>query len=349
MKCRRWNAKPFQLPPFPPYPKDRVRRTYVFQSVGLDYMGPVVVKADQQKVKRWICLFTCLSTRAVHLEVVEDLSSASFLHVLRRFISRRGKPQKMLSDNASQFGTVAAVIQEAALEDVGLDEKPDTGNILDYCSRQGIDWKFISPLAPWQGGIYERMIGLAKTAFRKAVGRHLLREKELETLVVEIEAILNSRPITYLEDESLEVIRPIDFLLPGAHLGTYRQVSTGDDQNYRDRKLTGRELLLEHWTQTNHLLDKFWNHWYADYLQSLRERTQSKHKQRRSLTRRRPRLGEIVLIFDSNNPRGIWKTGKIVEVFESDDKEIRSATVELESKHRLKRPVSNFLPLEVDR
>uniref|UniRef100_A8PEW0 SD27140p, putative n=1 Tax=Brugia malayi TaxID=6279 RepID=A8PEW0_BRUMA len=96
----------------PSLPETRVKRSRTFEQVGLDYMGPLSVKSNTGLVKRWIALFTCFTTRAVHLEMAENLSAENFSHVLRRFIARRGYPKLILSDNASQFQLVFKIIME---------------------------------------------------------------------------------------------------------------------------------------------------------------------------------------------------------------------------------------------
>uniref|UniRef100_A0A182EUR5 Integrase_H2C2 domain-containing protein n=2 Tax=Onchocerca ochengi TaxID=42157 RepID=A0A182EUR5_ONCOC len=106
MACKRWKAKPFKLPPMPSLPESRVRRSRTFEQIGLDYLGPLSIKSPTGVIKRWIALFTCFTTRAVHLELVEDLSAENFLHIMRRFIARRGYPKLILSDNASEFQQV---------------------------------------------------------------------------------------------------------------------------------------------------------------------------------------------------------------------------------------------------
>ena len=108
--CRRLEGPSFRLPCMPPWPKERVSRSDPFQFVGLDYLGPVNVKCKSQLKKTWICLFTCLSIRVIHLEWVLDLSASQFLNCLRRFVSRRGKPDVIFSDNAPQFKLVCTVV-----------------------------------------------------------------------------------------------------------------------------------------------------------------------------------------------------------------------------------------------
>lgn len=172
----------------------------------MDYLGPLSIKNETGIVKRWVALFTCFTTRAIHLELVDNLSAESFIHVLRRFIARRGLPRLVLSDNASQFQLVFKTIME------------QNTKFTDFLTMKGMTWKNTTPRAPWEGGIYERMIGVTKTAMRRAIGRKLLWEGELITLIVEIEGVLNTRALTYVNFEDYVIIRPIDFILPNASL-----------------------------------------------------------------------------------------------------------------------------------
>lgn len=150
-----------------------------------------MIKLAEGLGKRWVEQFTCLSTRAVHLEVLEDLTAVAFVHTLRRFVARRGSPTLIISDNAKQFHAVAKALKAA-------DTQNDEDNQLVYSARKGIKWQNITPRAPWSGGFYERLVGLTKTAMKQSIGRKLLQERELITMVTEVEGILNTRPITYV-------------------------------------------------------------------------------------------------------------------------------------------------------
>lgn len=176
--CKRWKTKPFKLPPMPNYPESRIERSRTFARIGLDYLGPVNAKTENGLVKRWIALFTCFTTRAVHLELVEDLSAENFLTTLRRFVARRGYRELILSDNASQFQLVFRAI------------KNQESQLANFLIGKRIIWRNITPKAPWSGGIYERIVGITKGAFRRAIGRRLLKEKDIITLVIEIESII---------------------------------------------------------------------------------------------------------------------------------------------------------------
>ncbi|VDP13122.1 unnamed protein product [Onchocerca flexuosa] len=112
MDYKRWRAKSFKLFTMPNLPETRVIRSRIFEKVDLDYMGPLSIKADNGIVKRWIALFTCFTTRAVRLELAENLTAETFLHILKRFIARREYPKSILSDNANQFQLIFKIIME---------------------------------------------------------------------------------------------------------------------------------------------------------------------------------------------------------------------------------------------
>uniref|UniRef100_A0A0M3HVD7 Integrase catalytic domain-containing protein n=1 Tax=Ascaris lumbricoides TaxID=6252 RepID=A0A0M3HVD7_ASCLU len=147
LQRRRWKAKPFALPPMPPLPAARVQPAPAFDCTGIDLLGPIRVSSENGASKRWIALFTCLITRAVHLEIAEDLSVLSLVECLRRFIARRGLPREIISDNGTNM-----VLTAKSLKDIP-----------DACS---VKWTFITAFAPWKGGVYERLVGLTKTCLR---------------------------------------------------------------------------------------------------------------------------------------------------------------------------------------
>ena len=160
--CRCIEGGPFPMPKMPPWPKERVAQSFPFEYTGLDYLRPFYVKiytkdSNQPRVKKvWVCLLTCLAIRAIHLELIEDLSAQEFLLGLRRFIARRGMPRQIVSDNAKQFKTASVVLNKAWSEVLASSE------VNDYVVKQGIHWKFIVDLAPWMGVFYERLVGLTK-------------------------------------------------------------------------------------------------------------------------------------------------------------------------------------------
>uniref|UniRef100_A0A1I7VR75 Integrase catalytic domain-containing protein n=1 Tax=Loa loa TaxID=7209 RepID=A0A1I7VR75_LOALO len=316
MACRRWKAKPFRLPAMPNLPESRVKRSKAFEHVGLDYLGPVTIKSAYSLInKKWIALFICFTTRAVHPELAEDLSVENFLHVLRRFVARRGYPKLVLSDNASQFQLVFKVIMEQHS---------------NFLAERDIVWKNTIPKAPWGGGIYERIIGLTKQALRRAVGRKLLKEGELITLIAEIEGILNTRPLTYVGFDDYKVIRPIDFISPTSSLGIPIKNDNGDEE-YTPHSLTTKDKLVNYWNNT-----------------LKTKQTQKELISPRQVEKRRPRENKIVLLIEPDAPRGMWKLAKIISLHKGRDGNIRSATIKLPIGKQLERSINLLCPMEVN-
>ena len=188
LTCKKLEGAAFKAPDSAPLPKLRIQEKPPFTVTGVDFTGPLNVQSEGGITKSYICLFTCAVTRAVHLEVVNDLSEKTFLHAFRRFASRRFLPLYMISDNASIYIASAETLNQ-------LFQSP---SLKESFSRQGVDWKFIPQRAPWYGGFWERLVGLTKRAIKKTLGKAFITLTELQTLVVEVEAILNDRPITYV-------------------------------------------------------------------------------------------------------------------------------------------------------
>ena len=179
--------------PTPPLPKSRVLQSQAFQFTGIDYAGPLYVRdqGNQTSSKVYICLFTCAAVRAIHLELVEDQTTQAFRRAFRRFISRRGDPECIISYNAKTFKTGAQELQTIKKQVL----KPNASQ--QFLANHNITWKFITERAPWWGGFYERLIGLVKRCLKKTIGKAYLNMIELNTILIEEEAVLNSRPLTY--------------------------------------------------------------------------------------------------------------------------------------------------------
>ena len=164
-----------------PLPADRVNQAFPFEVTGLDHAGPLYC-CDLPRKKFWVLLFTCAVVRAVHIELVESLSTPETVLALRRLAARRGLPQTLYSDNAKGFIASPVELQK------------QFGPVAPK-------WKFIVPLSPWFGGWWERLIRSIKTALRKTVGARCLTRGGLETTLHEVEACVNSRPLTFVSTE----------------------------------------------------------------------------------------------------------------------------------------------------
>ena len=204
-----------QLPP------SRVIPTSFYQT-GADFAGPIMVKRGYTRartlVKTYICVFICMATKAVHLEVVQDLSSDGFLATLRCFVARRGCPETLTTDNGTNF--IGAQMELKDLYD--LLNTPKTQDAVDrYCTAQSIKWSHTPTRSPHFGGLWEAAVKSMKLLLNKVVGPHHLFIDELYSLTVEVESVLNSRPLTPLDcasDDGIEVLTPGHFLV-GKSLG----------------------------------------------------------------------------------------------------------------------------------
>ena len=190
--CKRVIGQSYPKPDPPQLQKDRLLEDIPFQVTGVDFAGPLYVKNSENTTSKvYICLFTCASSRAVHLEIVSNLTEECFILAFRRFVSRRSLPKTMLSDNATTFIAASKEITELT----------NSSSLQDKLNLYGTTWKFIPKRAPWHGGFWERMVGLTKTCLRKVLGRACIHRELLNTVITEIEAFLNDRPITYVSSD----------------------------------------------------------------------------------------------------------------------------------------------------
>uniref|UniRef100_A0A914LJ84 Integrase catalytic domain-containing protein n=1 Tax=Meloidogyne incognita TaxID=6306 RepID=A0A914LJ84_MELIC len=337
-KCARMCSYPYARPDMPPLPADRVNRLQPFSSVGCDYLGPTKAKLGNGSVKVWIVLFTCLSTRAVYLEPTMDLTAASFTNILRRLISRRGCPSKIISDNGRQF-----VLANKALLRLCPPSPDQEAEQLNMNTR-GIQWLFIPQLSPWMGGFYERLVAIVKNCFMRTLGRRVLTYDELSTFTAEVEAVINHRPLAYVSEEmdAPQPLRPIDLVQHGAQIDLpVAQV----DYNEHDRKAPPDDKIISWWKSTQEAVEMFWDRWHTEYLTMLRERSAWQHKGPRLKQCRPPSVGEVVLIGDDLHPRNTWQLARVTEL-NGTTPNIRSVKLRLPNGHITTRPVSKLYPLE---
>nr|CAD2169038.1 unnamed protein product [Meloidogyne enterolobii] len=345
-KCQKMEGPKFALPEMPELPSERVKRSRSFEFIGVDYLGPSICKINVEKMKFWIVIFTCLATRAVHLEISLDLSASSFLHIFRRFIALRGCPKKILSDNGTQFKAVADILG-ATIKGKWNEKsiRKDEFRLNKFLLNKGIDWKFIPALSPWQGGVYERLVKLVKDAFKRSLGSSILNLEELKTFIKEVENAINCRPITHVstETDGILAIRPIDFLIPELEINSY-SLEDSDSEEFLIGKISTAKQLQDRWKATQKAFDKFWNNWVKYYLIILRDRSGWNHQKGKSVINRQPQVGEIVIIQQEGQPRNTWPLGKIIEL---DGNPARSAKIQLGKKTWI-RPINKLFPLEAE-
>lgn len=307
-----------------PLPSDRVRPTKPFVVTGVDFAGPLYIKVGRETRKAYIVLFTCATTRALHLELSSDMSTERFLMAFRRFSGRRGLPHTMYSDNATTFQAANRELTE--LSQILTD--PQTSR---HFAHNGVRWKFIAPRAAWWGGWWERMVGTTKRCLRKVLGKSHVDEESLGTILVEIEAAINSRPI--LQDGP-DTLTPSHFL-NGERLTT---LPTGPEPTV-NMDLREQKGLREK------LQDDFLRRWKREYLLGLR----SYHEVRRPDGRAAQcRIGDVVLLQDDVRPRHMWRQACVTGTRPGRDGKVRTLTLRTSNGATITRPVQLVIPLEID-
>ena len=321
--CNRYQARPFSQD-MAPLPADRVQATRAFSTTGIDFFGPLATTtcAETHGV-----MFTCAASRAVHLELVRDLKTTTFWRALRRFIARRGLPACIISDNATTFVKSGKDCEKL--------KKLLNSRDVDHQVHLDIHWDHIAPRAPWWGGFYERMIGSVKQLLKKHLHRSVVTLDELATILTEIEAILNDRPLNYFPEQDLSytLISPSRLML-GSQLRRLPDLSAVPQEAGRSTTLvTKRAKALEA------LLNSFWNSWRKDYVASLQRRKGEWGRQHV------PEKDEVVLVIDDKKRRSHWQLGRILEVFKGRDGRSRSVKLQTAS-GELVRAVQSLAPLE---
>lgn len=175
-------------------PSARVTIAQPFEKTGVDYAGPFMIKQGRSKapIKAYVCLFVCMCTKAIHMELVSSMTTDGFLGALQRFVARRGNVSDIYSDNGSNFIGARRELQEFLhlLKSQILEEK-----VTSFCQPRGTNWHFMPPRAPHQGGLWEAGVKAMKTHLYRTLKEAYLTYEEMVTLLVQIEAILNSRPL----------------------------------------------------------------------------------------------------------------------------------------------------------
>ena len=324
--CRKQRAKVCEQQ-MADLPHDRVTaENPPFTCVGVDYFGPFLVKRGRSVVKRYGVLFTCLCTRAIHLEKADALDTDNCINAIRRFIARRGQVRELRSDNGTNFIGAERELREEI-------KKWNQVKFNNEMLQRNINWKFNPPAGSHFGGIWERQIRTVRKIMSALVKQQLLTDDSLSTLFCEIEAIVNNRPITTVQGSAgdLDPLTPNTLLLMKNNENLPPAVSDRPDQYAKKR-----------WRQIQYLADMFWRRWSREYLTQLQER------QKWSKPHMNLQVGDIVLVADSNRPRNSWQMGRIVETFPDGKGFVRQAKIETSS-GTLVRPIAKLcLLVEVD-
>lgn len=323
--CQKMKAKP-TFTKMANLPEDRISTaTPPFYHTGVDYFGPILVKVLRSRVKQWGCLFTSLTTRAVHLEVAPSLETDDFINVLERFICRRGSPKIIRSDCGTNFKGASSQLKKEL-------EHMNHLKIDESLRRRQITWKFNPPESPHMGGVWERMVRSIKKSLNVILLSEgvILNDYTLLTVLTEVEALINSRPLTWVSDDikDLEALTPNHFIMGRASTNLPPCVT-------HDANVTPRQR----WKQVQSMAQQFWDRWLREYLPTLT--TRSKWGQ----STKNVQVGDLVMVI-GNEQRGKWSLGRINKVFPSRDGIIRKVEVNTKCGQYI-RSLSKIAPLEL--
>ncbi|CAK1578880.1 unnamed protein product [Parnassius mnemosyne] len=291
-------------------PRDRVRAIRSFAEVGKDFAGPFLVKSSNLRNacshKAYLCVFVCLATKAVHLELVSTLSTEAYVATLGRFVSRRGLPDLIQSDCGTNYKGTDRYLKEVV---VLSSNRTYLGTAM---SKKGIQWKFDPSARPHWGGIFEAVVKIAKTHLRRVISETILTFEELATVFCKIEAVLNSRPLCPLSSDpnDLEVLTPGYFLI-GQPLKALPEYPFREINSSRFSRFD----LPQQMTQSS------WHRWSLEYLHLLQKHVKWSNKTDL------PRVRDLVLVKEPNALPLYWCRVRIVKLSYGSDGVPRVAEV----------------------
>ncbi|XP_071653393.1 uncharacterized protein [Temnothorax longispinosus] len=316
VSCRRFNAKRVETLS-PALPGKRVRDAAVFEITGMDYAGPLFLR---DKTKAWVCLFTCAIYRAVHFELVSSLTTENFLEAFRRFVSRRGRPSYVYTDNGTNFVGANNLLQSI-----------DWRKVERYGVVERIQWQFNPPSAAWWGGWWERMVRSMKDMLRKVLGRAALNFEEVTTVLCDCEAVINSRPLTYLAEDTCQLVP----LSPSLFFHELKNDRLPDvDIAITTQKITARLRYIQE------LREALRKRFRIEYLGQLKQCPSMRS------TTSTLKVGDVVLIGNDLQKRLDWPLARIIELIPGIDGETRVVRLKTAT-GELIRPVQRVFPLEV--
>ncbi|XP_062713921.1 uncharacterized protein LOC134290744 [Aedes albopictus] len=280
-----------------------------FTYMGVDYFGPYVIALGRRLEKRWVLLATCLTTRAIHLQIVHTLTTDSCIMALRNVMSRRGVPAVIYSDRGTNFQGASKELNNAV-------KSLDQERLATEFTTSHTSWAFIPPASPHMGGAWERLVRTVKQNLAKLKPNRAVSHEVLENMLTEIENVVNSRPMTDLplDDDYSPVLTPNHFLL-GSSNGLRTWVPFDDSSR----------VLKNSWKLSQTLANQFWKQWLRDYLPCITRRT-------KWFSDVKPiEINDLVIIVDPKFPRNTWPKGRVIGIRQGADHQVRSATVQTAS------------------
>lgn len=310
-------------------PSTRTVPSPPFTVCGVDYAGPFQIKdgklRNRRIIKSYVCIFVCFSTKAIHIELVTELSTECFLNAFKRFISRRGLCKQIYSDNASNFVGANNVLQQI----INLTRSTDFQN---YFAHNSVQWHFIPSRSPHMGGIWEASVRTVKHHLKRVSKSVHFTFEEFYTLLTRIEAILNSRPLVPMSDDpnDLEPITPGHFLI-GRPLNSASFLDTSfNDYTPRSR--------YEHLAKMS---EHFWSRWSREYLHTLQQRSKWRFQKDNAV------IGSLVILKEDNTAVCMWPLGRITATHPGKDGVVRVVSVKTKG-GVVKRAINKICMLPLD-
>ena len=328
--CRKLRG-PAQVQKMANLPAERITPAAPFTYSGMDVFGPWYIKEGRKELKRWGLIFTCLSSRAVHLETLNSMETDAFINALRRFINRRGKVRELRCDQGTNFVGGRNELN-AALREVNTDS---VKNFLVTQDCDLIEFKMNVPSASHMGGIWERLIRTVRSVLSGLLEDHAqqLDDESLRTLFTEAENIVNSRPLTIDNLSDPDAPEPIT---PNHLLTLKAKVVLPPPGNFSRPDLYSRRR----WRRIQYLSDQFWRRWQREYCLLQQKRQKWNEVSPNS------QVGDIVLISDKSCPRNQWPLARVTEVYPSEDGLVRKVLLlvtQSGKKKLLERPIHKLI------
>lgn len=295
-------------------PSVRLKPSYPFSNTGVDFSGPHMIKdrttRGAKSLKAYVCIFVCLVTKAVHLELVSNLTSDAFIAGFRRFAARRGRPSNLFSDNGRNF-----VGANNKLQEISDFFSSEVQNVANQLASESITWNFIPPKAPNFGGIWEAGVKSFKFHLKRVLNNTLLTYESFSTVLAQIESILNSRPLSPLsmDPNDLNPLTP-------SHLLIGHSLSALPDVDY----MRVPENRLSMHKRNQQIIQHYWSRWYREYISELQTRVKWKQNYKQLL-----QTGTLVLVKEDNLPPQLWKLGRVLQVHPGSDGVVRVATLKV--------------------
>lgn len=315
-------------------PRQRVTASRVFNKIGIDFAGPFQVKNSRVRRsiigKGYVLVIVCFVTKAIHLEIASDISTGTFLACMKRFISRRGLPAEVFCDNGGAFRGAGNHLADLYKLYSSADHQ---AQVQHFASQQEIQFHFTPSYSPVFAGLAEAAVKSMKHILKRTVQKCILTYEQLNTVLCQIEAILNSRPLMPISSDvtDFSYLTPGHFLV-GGPLTSYPESDISDTPSNR----------LSFWQNVESMKQSFWKVWHKQYLNQL----QFRPKWRDDLPNLK--LGTLVILRDKNTSPLYWPMARVVKIFPGNDQKVRAFEVKTASGKTYTRSLSgvSVLPLE---